>query len=177
MIKFGPWPISHNEIFFNSAHSYGIVNIKPVVPGHVLILPKRVCPRFGDLTPSEISDLFLSCSLVSKVIEKMYHAEAITMTIQDGPSAGQTVPHVHVHLIPRVKGDWMDNEYVSSFILNLYSEIYPTINGKEKELHAHLKKRQGPDDESRQPRTQDDMKQETDLLRVHFQSHQDIWSS
>jgi bis(5'-adenosyl)-triphosphatase len=164
MIKFGPWPISHNEIFFNSAHSYGIVNIKPVVPGHVLVLPKRITSRFHDLSKEEVRDLWLSAQEIGKVIEREYAAESLTLTIQDGTSAGQTVPHVHIHIIPRIKGDWMDND-----------EIYPTINHSEKEMKQELQKRAGPDNESRKPRSKEEMWAEASRLKQFFKFYEDIW--
>lgn len=42
-------------MFFRSRHSLGIVNLKPIVPGHVLVISKRVVARFGDLTTDEVS--------------------------------------------------------------------------------------------------------------------------
>jgi bis(5'-adenosyl)-triphosphatase len=164
-MKFGPWPISPNEIFFNSLYSYGLVNLKPVVPGHVLVIPKRIVSRFHDLSKEEVCDLWLSAQEIGSVIEREYSAESLTFTIQDGSSAGQTVPHVHIHIIPRIKGDWMDND-----------EIYPTINHSEKEMNKDYKKRAGPDDESRKPRSQEDMGIEARKLKQFFRFDQDIWN-
>ena len=87
-----------------SKYSYGIVNLKPVVPGHVLVIPKRIVKRFAELSAEEVSDMFLSAQEIGKVIEREFKGESLTITVQDGESAGQTVAHVHVHLIPRVKG-------------------------------------------------------------------------
>lgn len=165
-MKFGPWPITPNEIFYNSTLSYGLVNLKPVVPGHVLVIPKRIVSRFHDLSIEEVGDLWISAQEIGKVIEREYSAQSLTFTIQDGSSAGQTVPHVHIHVIPRVKGDWMDND-----------EIYPTINHSEKEMDKDYKKRAGPDDESRKPRSQEEMGIEAKKLKQFFKYYQDIWSN
>ena len=164
-MRFGPWPISSNEIFYNSLYSYGLVNLKPVVPGHVLVIPKRIISRFQDLTAEEVEDLWRSAQEIGKVIEREYSAESLTFTIQDGPSAGQTVPHVHIHIIPRIKGDWMDND-----------DIYPAINNAEKEMFNDLKVRAGPDAESRKPRTQEEMGIESQRLKQFFKFHSDIWT-
>jgi bis(5'-adenosyl)-triphosphatase len=162
--KFGPWSITSNEIFYNSMHSFGIVNLKPVVPGHVLVLPRRVVVRFQDLTIQEVEDLWISAQKIGKVIEREYNAESLTLTIQDGPSAGQTVPHVHIHVIPRVKGDWMDND-----------DIYPAINHNEKIMSEALLKKGGPDNEDRKPRTQEEMGLESSKLRGFLNSYENIW--
>ena len=100
-IRFGPWLLDPQQIFLETSSSYGIVNLKPIVPGHVLIIPKRITPRLSDLTSEEVSDLFATVHRVGPVIERHYHGDALNIAIQDGVSAGQTVPHVHVHILPR----------------------------------------------------------------------------
>jgi bis(5'-adenosyl)-triphosphatase len=100
-IHFGPWVLDPGQVFYETQTSFGIVNLKPIVPGHVLIIPKRVCPRLNDLTPEEVSDLFATVHKVAPVIERHYQGDGLNIAIQDGVSAGQTVPHVHVHILPR----------------------------------------------------------------------------
>ena len=82
-------------------HPRAAVNLKPVVPGHVLVSPKRVVPRFADLTAQEVADLWCLAQRVGAAVEPHYGASSLTLAIQDGPCAGQTVPHVHVHILPR----------------------------------------------------------------------------
>ncbi|KAJ3035710.1 hypothetical protein HDV00_003471 [Rhizophlyctis rosea] len=113
--------------------------------------------------------MFISAQTIGQVIEKEYGGESLTITIQDGPASGQTVPHVHVHVIPRKGGDWADND-----------DIYPEIDQKEKELAKELQSQheahKGVDNEERKPRTQDDMAAESAKLREHFTQFEDIWS-
>ena len=52
----------------------------------------------------EHADLFQSVRVVSNVLEKYYSADALNIAIQDGKDAGQSVPHVHVHILPRKSG-------------------------------------------------------------------------
>ncbi|KAG0252596.1 hypothetical protein DFQ27_007956, partial [Actinomortierella ambigua] len=73
---------------------------------------RRPCPRFLDLSPDEVADMFQTAHRVGKVIEREYHATSLTIACQDGPNAGQTVPHVHVHIIPRRLGDYIDNDEI-----------------------------------------------------------------
>ncbi|KAJ3161361.1 hypothetical protein HDU86_007143 [Geranomyces michiganensis] len=178
---FGPWPIAATEVFFTSALSLGIVNFKPLVPpandisrnkqnaaipssADVLVLPRRVCPRFADLTREEVSDLFLSAHTIGKQVETHYKAEALTITIQDGVRAGQTVPHVHIHIIPRRAGDWADN-----------NDIYPELDDKERELAEALKRKARKiDDDARKQRTPDDMAAEARDLRALFEQSEDV---
>ncbi|KAI8071226.1 HIT-like domain-containing protein [Gongronella butleri] len=147
MFKFGANLIPDTQIFFQSAHCYGLVNLKPVVTGHVLVVTKRLVPRVKDLSREEACDMILSAQTISSAIEDHYEGTSVTFAIQDGPDAGQTVPHVHVHIIPRKKGDYPNND-----------DIYDDLN----------KAGRGVDYEERKPRTQDEMTREADVLRRCF---------
>lgn len=93
-----------SQIFYESAFSIGFVNIKPIVPGHILVIPKRVEKRVMDLTPEEYNDLFASVRFIAPRLETHYGAQALNIAIQDGAESGQSVPHVHVHILPRKSG-------------------------------------------------------------------------
>jgi bis(5'-adenosyl)-triphosphatase len=109
---FGPYALHSSQVFFESPLSIGIVNLKPIVPGHVLILPKRVESRVMKLTQEEYTDLFYTARLVAPKIEAHYGANAMNIAIQDGAAAGQSVPHVHIHILPRKEGDFVRNDDV-----------------------------------------------------------------
>ncbi|KAJ1919863.1 Dinucleoside triphosphate hydrolase [Tieghemiomyces parasiticus] len=144
-IAFGPHAIRHSQVFFSSALSYGLVNLKPIARGHVLVIPKRNVPRFTALTPAEVSDLFLSAQTIGRVVETQFQGQALTVAMQDGPAAGQTVPHVHIHVIPRRFGDWANND-------DVYAELDQTK----------------VDNEERKPRSEEEMAAEADFLRAFF---------
>lgn len=67
----------------------------------MLISPKRVLRRFADLSPDEVADMWTLAQQVGSAVEGHYKAGSLTLAIQDGPLAGQTVPHVHIHVLPR----------------------------------------------------------------------------
>ncbi|KAL4558469.1 hypothetical protein LXL04_036669 [Taraxacum kok-saghyz] len=87
----------------------------------------REVKRFVDLTTEETSDLWISAQKIGKQLENHHKASSLTFAIQDGPQAGQTVPHVHIHIVPRKGGDFENND-----------EIYDAIDEKEKELKNTL---------------------------------------
>ena len=61
----------------------------------MLVSPLRIVKRFTDLTPAETADLFQVCRLVSEAVETEFKAQSLTVTIQDGPQAGQSVEVRH----------------------------------------------------------------------------------
>ncbi|XAR60848.1 Bis(5'-adenosyl)-triphosphatase [Bertholletia excelsa] len=149
---FGPYKISQKEVFYTTDLSYAFVNLRPVVPVHVLICPKREVKRFFDLTAEETSDLWLTAKRIGSQLENYHKASSLTLTIQDGPQAGQSVPHVHIHILPRKSGDFENND-----------EIYEAINGKEKELKRKLDL-----DKERKDRDREEMAEEAGEYRKLF---------
>jgi diadenosine tetraphosphate (Ap4A) HIT family hydrolase len=70
------------QCFFRAPSAIGIVNLKPILPGHVLVIPRRVVPRLSDLQPDEVAGLFSSVQTIGKAIEKAYQADALTIACQ-----------------------------------------------------------------------------------------------
>uniref|UniRef100_A0A8C1BLH6 Bis(5'-adenosyl)-triphosphatase n=1 Tax=Cyprinus carpio carpio TaxID=630221 RepID=A0A8C1BLH6_CYPCA len=110
--RFGQHIVKSSAVFLKTELSFALVNRKPVVPGHVLVCPLRVVERFRDLRPDEVADLFMTTQRIADVIEKHFQASSLTIAIQDGPEAGQTVKHVHVHVLPRKAGDFDKNDSI-----------------------------------------------------------------
>uniref|UniRef100_UPI00398ECAB0 bis(5'-adenosyl)-triphosphatase-like isoform X3 n=1 Tax=Pristiophorus japonicus TaxID=55135 RepID=UPI00398ECAB0 len=110
--KFGLHIIKSSAIFLQTELSFALVNRKPVVPGHVLVCPIRPAERFQDLQPEEVTDLFQTSQKVAKAVEQHFKVTSLTIAIQDGPEAGQTVKHLHIHILPRKKGDFPRNDDV-----------------------------------------------------------------
>lgn len=98
IVKFGKWNIKECEIFWKGKHSYAMVNTKPVVPNHVLVCPLRVVSSFADLVVDEIEEMNFA---VGRILDSFGPS---SVAIQDGREAGQTVPHVHFHILPRRSG-------------------------------------------------------------------------
>ncbi|GAA6055000.1 hypothetical protein JCM3770_000487 [Rhodotorula araucariae] len=172
-----------NQVFYQSPLSAGIVNLKPLVPGHVLVIPRRVTPRFRDLTAEEVTDLFHSVHQISKVIEQEYKAQALNIALQDGPLAGQSVPHVHIHIIPRRAKDFepLDEMYTqldSKDLSKDFADAYASrpSRAERKAFEAELRAREegnvdapfhGIEDE-RKPRSGQEMHEEAVRLSALF---------
>lgn len=77
----------------------------PLVRGHTLIIPRRHVAGLADLTDAETHAVFGLVRQVRRALTDGLGITATTMGVNDGAASGQTVPHVHVHLLPRAEGD------------------------------------------------------------------------
>ncbi len=80
----------------------------PVSPGHSLIIPKRHCVSFFELTDEERTSLFRQLTEAKAALDAEFKPNGYNIGINEGIAAGQTVSHLHVHLIPRYHGDRAD---------------------------------------------------------------------
>ncbi len=80
----------------------------PVSPGHTLILPKRHIGSFFKVTEAERSAMMALLDAAKAGLDNEFRPDGYNVGINDGPAAGQTVPHLHMHLIPRYAGDQQD---------------------------------------------------------------------
>src|SRR5574343_1175416 len=89
-------------------HAVWIYDGFPVSPGHCLIIPKRHVGSFFEVSAEERIAMLALLDKAKVVLEEKYQPDAFNIGINDGPAAGQTVPHLHLHLIPRYEGDVTD---------------------------------------------------------------------
>jgi superfamily II DNA or RNA helicase/diadenosine tetraphosphate (Ap4A) HIT family hydrolase len=80
----------------------------PVSPGHTLLITRRHIPSWFEATHDEQAELLQSIEIARRTIEKHHAPDGYNIGINCGSPAGQTIPHLHVHLIPRYTGDVTD---------------------------------------------------------------------
>ncbi|KAI0418110.1 HIT domain-containing protein [Xylaria grammica] len=132
-IHFGPFDVT-TQVFMATPLSFALVNLKPLLPGHVLVCPRAPHKRLTELSATELTDLFSAVQQVQRMLARYYFSQyqpqapdqagtgtgilseeasalpptpeagSFNIAVQDGAEAGQTVPHVHVHVIPRIRG-------------------------------------------------------------------------
>jgi diadenosine tetraphosphate (Ap4A) HIT family hydrolase len=100
--------IRPGAMVLESAHSLALRDGYPVAPGHILVIPRRHVASVFDLRPEEWDDLWALVRRIPGEVPELGAADALNVGINDGPAAGQTVAHAHVHLIPRTLGDVPD---------------------------------------------------------------------
>ncbi len=87
-------------------HSLAVLNLYPYNPGHLMVVPKRHVKDLTRLNDAELLDLFRLLNEMTKLVQKSLKPQGMNMGINLGKLAGAGVPgHVHVHLVPRWKGD------------------------------------------------------------------------
>lgn len=99
----------------NGSHSFTILIVGeycvsvldqyPVSEGHCLIIPKRHVSSIDDLTDVELKDLYTVLHQTKILIRETYLPDGFNIGINEGEAAGQTVEHLHIHIIPRYEGD------------------------------------------------------------------------
>jgi len=100
----------HREIIIENSECYAMHDMFPVSNGHVLIIPKRHCSDYFELTTDEQTSCWEMVNELRGILDEKYHPDGFNIGINVNEAAGQTVPHVHIHLIPRYKGDVIDPE-------------------------------------------------------------------
>jgi diadenosine tetraphosphate (Ap4A) HIT family hydrolase len=90
---------------FENELAQAIFDKFPVNPGHLLIIPKRHVVSLFETTAAERTALFELLQQGRELLQRQYQPDGFNIGINDGIAAGQTVMHLHIHLIPRFTGD------------------------------------------------------------------------
>lgn len=98
-------PDSNSELIVESATAYSIFDKYPVSNGHSLIIPKKHCSNYFDLSFKEQSACVFMLNKVKEIVSREFIPDGFNIGINVGDSAGQTISHAHIHLIPRYNGD------------------------------------------------------------------------
>ncbi len=96
------------SIILSNEHAVATFDGFPVTPGHSLIIPKRHIVSFFEATNEEQRALLELLSGMRKHLLDHYNPDGFNIGINDGAMAGQTIMHLHIHLIPRYAGDTND---------------------------------------------------------------------
>lgn len=100
--------------FYSTADFSALYNIAPILPGHTLIIPNRHYQSLDELSETELGNMMIFARKITAVLKEVFKCDGFDWTIQDGVSAGQTVPHLHLHIIPRKPFDLPEsNEWYS----------------------------------------------------------------
>jgi diadenosine tetraphosphate (Ap4A) HIT family hydrolase len=93
------------ELIVETATVFSFYDKFPVSEGHSLIVPKRLIPNYFDLTLKEQTACWIVVNKVKNILQEKYNPDGFNIGININEDAGQTIPHCHIHVIPRYKGD------------------------------------------------------------------------
>lgn len=102
--------LEEEEHLIENGSFYGCFDKYPVTKGHLLIIPRRHVESLFDLTDAERMALFALVEAGRDFLTETHAPDGFNFGINQGKAAGQTVPHLHLHIIPRYQGDMEDPE-------------------------------------------------------------------
>jgi diadenosine tetraphosphate (Ap4A) HIT family hydrolase len=105
------------KIIVENSVAFSTPDRSPVNPGHTLIIPKRHCVDYFELSLEEQISCWTLVNELKEILINKYHPDGFNICINIKEDAGQTVFHAHIHLIPRFKGDFINpRDRVTCFI-------------------------------------------------------------
>lgn len=90
---------------YEDEHTIAFMDIGPLVKGHTLVIPKQHCDPLTAASPDILAACMQSVQRVMQALQKALNADGVNLHQANGAAAGQVVPHLHFHVIPRFAND------------------------------------------------------------------------
>jgi len=100
-----PSPFFEMQVVLENELAFAVYDAFPVGAGHLLIVPKRLFSDYFAARAAEVDALWDLVNRAKKYLDVEYKSDGYNIGINSGEAAGQTVGHLHIHVIPRYKGD------------------------------------------------------------------------
>jgi histidine triad (HIT) family protein len=123
-------------VVFEDQNTIAFLDHRPLFPGHTLLVPREHFETLGDLSASLVGPLFTNAQLLSRVVQAAMDAEGSFVAMNNRVS--QSVPHLHVHVVPRRRKDglkgffWPRTKYKDQEEMELVREKISAAITKEK---------------------------------------------
>lgn len=117
-----------SEVVYEDPHTLAFLDIHPRAPGHTVVISKFHSKGLIDLPDEEGDRLWRSVRRVTQAVEGALEADGFTIGINHGSVSGQTVDHLHVHILPRFVGD--GGSSIHSVVSNPPTETLKEIGDK-----------------------------------------------
>ena len=97
---------AERSVAYEDEHAVAVMDLNPVTEGHLFVLPRTHAELLAELDPDLGAHLFrVAMRLAAAVRASGVPCEAVNLFLADGDAAGQEIPHVHLHVLPRYEGD------------------------------------------------------------------------
>ncbi|MDC0446819.1 MAG: HIT family protein [Gammaproteobacteria bacterium] len=118
------------RIIYECNHTIAFIDTYPASPGHTLVVPKRHIPTYFDASEDEILAIGKAVQICKEFLDNEFNPDAYNIGINNGEAAGQSIKHLHVHIIPRYKGDVEDPKGGVRWILKNKANYWDEKNKK-----------------------------------------------
>lgn len=116
------------EVVYEDENAMGVLDIHPRAPGHTMILPKVHAQNLLDLPDEKIQGVFKAVKNMTGILNKAFSPDGFTIGINHGKVSGQTIDHLHIHIMPRWHND--GGSSIHSVVDNLSKESIKEIANK-----------------------------------------------
>lgn len=116
------------EIIYQNDWVVSFLDVQPRAPGHAVVIPRNHYPTLIDMPEGEIGHLFSSIKTVAQLLSDKLQPDGLTIGINQGLASGQTIDHIHVHLMPRFLND--NGGSIHGIVNNKPSESLAEISEK-----------------------------------------------
>jgi len=89
---------------YEDAHTLAFMDIMPSTEGHTLVIPREPAETIFDLSPEAASHMIVTAQRVAKAVKRVLSSPGVMLVQLNGSAAGQSIPHVHIHVLPRSHG-------------------------------------------------------------------------
>lgn len=113
-----------SERILENELAFAIPDAFPLSPGHALVVPRRVVKNWFEATPEEHAAIMCLVSELRALLDRSMKPDGYNVGFNAGEAAGQTVPHLHVHVIPRYLGDLPDPRGGIRWILPAHADYW-----------------------------------------------------
>ena len=118
------------RIIYECNHTIAFIDTYPASPGHTLVVPKRHILTYFDASEDEILAIGKAVQICKEFLDNEFNPDAYNIGINNGEAAGQSIKHLHVHIIPRYKGDVEDPKGGVRWILKNKANYWDEKNKK-----------------------------------------------
>lgn len=109
--------VLNRQKFYEDDLVIALYTHKPIFPGHCLIIPKRHITRFEETTDPEFTHMGAAIRKVNQAVMQVFGTYPYLLLQKNGYEVGQSVPHIHIHYIPRKTGDSSELKFLARMYL------------------------------------------------------------
>ena len=102
------YPVGGDQVILATDSAVAFYDRFPLTEGHALVVPRRPVISLCELDPATHSAVWETVRRTREILQEKYSPDGFNIGINEGAAAGQTIPHAHIHVIPRYKGDVPD---------------------------------------------------------------------